>query len=199
MCWNAERHAIYVRFFAYSYTCFCFFFSHWPINQRIHLRRRDRHRTHSPGRFVLWLRLDRERRKARATRYSDRKPAPWNTGTTRRAESAERPADCAAGRSVRSEAVRAECRNSAGNAEPWPNATIKPAELPPRRKHWFPARRFYFSGLSGKKIIRLMQLNKALLPVFTPLLSTPPKTAANFQKTLVKDLTIISLFFEIRN
>ena len=73
------------------------------------------------------------------------------------------------------------------------------AELPPRRKHWFPARRFYFSGLSGKKIIRLMQLNKALLPVFTPLLSTPPKTAAIFQKTLVKDLTIISLFFEIRN
>jgi len=60
-------------------------------------------------------------------------------------------------------------------------------------------RRFYFSGLSGKKIIRLMQLNKALLPVFTPLLSTPPKTAAIFQKTLVKDLTIISLFFEIRN
>jgi len=40
---------------------------------------------------------------------------------------------------------------------------------------------------------------KALSPLSARLLSTPPKTPCFFQKTLVKDLTIISLFFENRN
>ncbi len=73
-------------------------------------------------------------------------------------------------------------------------------KLPPRRKASF--RRGEFLLLQRGQPHKLppgFRKITALSPLFHFILSTPPKTTANFQKTLVKDLTIISLFFEICN
>jgi len=73
-------------------------------------------------------------------------------------------------------------------------------KLPSRRKTSFRRGGFLLlqRGQTHKLPLGFRKIT-ALSPLFHFILSTPPKTTANIQKTLVKDLTIISLFFEICN